>query len=196
MWMFLLFLAAAPFWQEKGLAEWSDIQIAQFLNDSPWAHPVKTAAGKVVGLPVQAYLASSNLAEQAEKERTRRAALRHKTEDTPLAEEYRLWFEDNRKEQVILAVRVGNNTAFSEESEVRRMQDDTLMHSGNNKVKMSSYFPPSSTDPFVHFAFPRSAIQPQEKFLDFEVYLPGIASPFRGVAFTVADLLVDGKPDY
>jgi hypothetical protein len=196
MWMLLLLLAAAPYWQEKAPAEWSDIQIAQFLNDSPWAHPAKPAAGKVTGLPVQAYLASSKVAEQAEKERDRRAALRRKTEETPLAEEYRLWFEDNRKERVILAVRVGNNTAFSEEGEIRRMQEDTVMHSGNIKVKMSGYFPPTSSDPYIHFAFPRSVIQPQEKFLDFDVYLPGTASPFRTVLFTVGDLLVDGKPDY
>ena len=110
-----------------------------------------------------------------------------------LAEEYRFWFEDNRKEHVILAVRVGNNTAFSQEGEIRRMQEDTAMHSGNIKVKMSSYFPPTASDPYIHFAFPRSVIQPQEKFLDFEVYLPGTASPFRTVLFTVGDLAVDAE---
>jgi hypothetical protein len=35
MWMLLLLLAATPFWQEKPPAEWNDLQIAQFLNDSP-----------------------------------------------------------------------------------------------------------------------------------------------------------------
>lgn len=193
--MLLLFLAITPFWQEKAPADWSDIQIAQFLNDSPWAHATK-ASGKVVGPPLQTYLASSKMAEQAEKERNRRVALRRKVEESPLAEEYRFWFEDNCKEQVILAVRVGNPVAFSSQGEIRRMQEDSAMHSGNIKVKMSSYFPPSATDPFVHFAFPRSVIQPQEKSLDFEVYLPGVASPFRAVQFTVADLAVDGKPDY
>ena len=196
MWMLLLFLAAVPFWQEKAPAEWTDIQIAQFLNDSPWAHPAKAAAGKVVGLPVQAYLASSKMAEQAEKERNRRATLRRKTEETPLAEEYRLWFEDNRKENVILAVRVGNNTGFSEESEVRHMEEDSAMRSGHAKVKMSSYFPPTASDPYVRFAFPRSVVQRQETSLDFDLYLPGVPSPFRTVLFIVGDLMVDGKPDF
>ena len=195
MWMLLLFLAAVPFWQEKAPSEWSDIQIAQFLNDSPWAHATK-ASGKVVGPPLQTYLASSRMAQQAEQERNRRAALRRKTEESPLAEEYRFWFEDNREEQVILAVRVGNPIAFSEQGEIRRMQDDSGMHSGNIKVKMSSYFPPSATDPYVHFAFPRNIIQPSEKYLEFDLYLPGVVSPFRTVQFTVADLAVDGKPDY
>ena len=72
--MFLLLLAAAPFWQEKPVAEWNDIQLAQFLNDSPWAHAA-AGATKVQALPVQAYLASGHLVEQAVDERARRAAL-------------------------------------------------------------------------------------------------------------------------
>jgi hypothetical protein len=196
MWMFLLLFAAAPFWQEKAPAEWSDIQIAQFLNDSPWAHAAKGAAGKLQGAPVPAYLASSKLAEQVEKERNRRAALRRKQAEGPLAEEYRFWFEDNRAEHVILAVRVGTPTGFSEEGEIRRMQEESAMRSGNVKVKMSGYFPPNANDPYVRFAFPRNIIQASQKYLGFDLYLPGITTPFRTVEFAVDDLLVDGKPDY
>ena len=196
MWMLLLLLTATPFWQEKAPAEWNDIQIAQFLNDSPWAHPAK-ADGKVVGSPVPAYIASSQFVEQVEKERNRRAALRRKqTTEGALAEEYGFWFEDNRKDQVILTVRVGNSIAFSDEREIRRMQESSALHSGNVRAKMSSYFPPSASDPYLHMAFPRSIIKPAEKYLSFAIYLPGIASPFRTVDFVASELITDGKPDY
>jgi hypothetical protein len=196
MWMLLLLLAATPFWQEKPPAEWNDLQIAQFLNDSPWAHAAK-GNGKVTGAPVQAYLAGSQFVERVVKERNRRAALRRKeTAEGALAEEYRFWFEDNRKEQVILAVRVGTPIAFSDEREVRRMQEDSTMHSGNVSVKMSGYFPPSANDPYVHIAFPRNIIQAAEKLLSFELYLPGIASPYRSVDFLPSEMMTDGKPDY
>lgn len=196
MWMLVFLLAATPFWQEKAPAQWNDIQIAQFLNDSPWAHPAK-GNGKVTGTPLQAYLASSSFVEQVEKERNRRAALRRKqTTEGALAEEYRFWFEDNRREQVILAVRVGNPVAFSDEREVRRMQESSAMHSGNVSVKMSSYFPPNANDPYVRMAFPRGVIQSSEKLLAFELYLPGVASPFRVVDFNVSELVTDGKPDF
>ena len=195
MWMFLLLLAAAPFWQEKPIAEWNDIQLAEFLNDSPWAHAA-TGAGKIPGPPVQTYLASGHLAEQAVTERARRVALRRKQTEDALAEEYRLWFEDNRTTQVIVAIRAGNLLGFSEEGEIRRMQDSSAMRSGKVKVKMSSYFPPTANDPYLRMAFPREIISSGEKFLDFELYLPGIAGPFRTVQFVVQDLMVDGKADY
>ena len=194
--MLLLWLAVAPFWQEKPVAEWNDIQLAEFLNDSPWAHAA-ASAGTVQGPPVQTYLASGHLAEQAITERNRRAALRRKqTTEDALAEEYRAWFEDNRGSQVIVAIRVGTPTGFSEESEIRHMQENSAMRSGKTKVKMSSYFPPTANDPYVRMAFPREIVAPGEKFLNFDLYLPGIAGPFRTVEFVVQDLVVDGKADY
>jgi hypothetical protein len=196
MWMLLLLLAASPFWQEKPPAEWNDLQIAQSLNDSPWAHAAK-GNGKVIVAPVQAYLESSQFVERVLQERNRRAALRRKeTAEGALAEEYRFWFEDNRTDQVILAVRVGTPNAFSDEREIRRLQEDSTMHSGNVSVKMSGHFPPSANDPYVHLAFPRNIIQPSEKTLSFQLYLPGIASPYRSVDFLPSELMTDGRPDY
>lgn len=196
MWMLLVWLAVAPFWQEKQPAEWSDIQLAQFLYDSPWAHAA-TGTGQVQGPPVQCYLASAKPVEEALAERNRRAALRRKPgpEDV-LAEEYRVWFEDNRAGQVIVAVRVGTPPAFSNEGEIRRMQEDSALRSGRARAKMSSYFPPSMNDPYVRMAFPRSAIVESEKYLDFELYLPGVPGPFRTVMFAMHDLAVDGRLEY
>jgi hypothetical protein len=196
MWMFLLLLAAAPFWQETPVAQWNDIQLAEFLNDSPWAHTA-TGSGKVQGPPVQTYLASGHLAEQAVTERNRRAALRRKqTTEDALAEEYRAWFEDNRATNVIIAIRVGTPPGFSDEGEIRHMQENSAMRSGRVRVKMSSYFPPTANDPYVRMAFPREIVAPTEKFLDFDLYLPGIAGPFRTVQFVMQDLVAGGKADY
>jgi hypothetical protein len=61
---------------------------------------------------------------------------------------------------------------------------------------MSGYFPPSANDPYVHIAFPRNIIQAAEKLLSFELYLPGIASPYRSVDFLPSEMMTDGKPDY
>lgn len=195
MWMFLLLLAAAPFWQEKPVAAWNDIQLAQFLNDSPWAHAAVTA-GRVQGPPVQAYLASGHLVEQAVDESARRRALRRKqAPEDALAEEYHAWFEDNRASQVILAIRVGTPLAFSEENEMRRMQDASAMRYGHVKVKMSSYFPPTANDPYLRMAFSRDILtqaSAPEKFLDFDLYLPGVGGAFRTVQFAMEDL----KGDY
>ena len=56
------------------------------------------------------------------------------------------------------------------------------MRYGRVKVKMSSYFPPTENHPYVSMAFPREILTQAtapEKFLDFELYLPGVAPPFR-----------------
>ncbi len=197
MWILLLVLAMAPFWQETPVAEWNDVQLAQFLNDSPWAHAA-LSAGNVKGPLVQTYLASGHLAEQAVTERNRRAALRRKqAPEDALAEEYRAWFEDNRTTNVILAVRVGDLTAFSAEGEIRHMQETSAMRSGKTRVKISSYFPPTEHDPYLRLAFPREIVVPGEKFLDFELYLPGVGSAFRTVEYSIRDLTsADGKSDY
>jgi hypothetical protein len=196
MWMLLVWLAAAPFWQEKPPAEWTDIQLAQFLNDSPWAHAA-VGAGKIQGPPVQTYLASAKPVERAELERNRRVALRRKpgAEDA-LASEYRAWFEDNRAGQVILAVRVGTPPALSSEAEIRKMQGTCAMRSGRARVRMSGYFPPNMNDPYLRVAFPRDVVVESEKSLDFELYLPGVPSPFRTVEFAVHDLALDGRLEY
>jgi hypothetical protein len=124
-------------------------------------------------------------------------ALRRKpgSEDV-LAEEYRVWLEDNRAGQVILAVRAGTPPAFSEEGEIRKMRESCAMRSGRVRVKMSSYFPPSMNDPYVRMAFPRNAVVESEKYLDFELYLPGVPGPFRAVEFVLHDLAVEGRLEY
>jgi hypothetical protein len=197
LWLVLLLAFAEPFWQEKPVAEWTDIQLAQFLADSPWAHSSSTS-GKAApnALPVVAYLASAEPVRKAEQERARRTALRRKQEEDPLAEEYRAWMDDTLPTHIVLAVRSGSTTAFSNGAEIRRMEDGCWMKTSKGKFKLSRYFPPAPHDPILRLAFPRGAAGADEKNLSFELYVPGVSGPFRDVQFAVKDLAVNGKLEF
>ncbi len=199
-----LLLLVEPFWQVKPPMEWTDIELAQFLADSPWAQmsaqPGKAQVGKNAGTgqPIQVYLATAGPVAKAVAERDRRAELRRPgiskaLADDPLSEERAVWFADNRERHIIVAARVGNNDAFSTESETRRLEQDSVMDSGRGRVKLSAYFPPTSTDPHLYLAFPRDVVLPTDKIVSFELYLPGAPGPYRTLQFKVKDLLVDGK---
>ena len=62
--------------------EWTDVELAQFLADSPWAQmsavPGKAQVGKNAGSiqPIQVYLATAGPVVRAVAERDRRAELR------------------------------------------------------------------------------------------------------------------------
>ena len=82
-WLTLALLVfAEPFWQIKPPAEWSDIELSQFLGDSPWAQmaaqPGKALVGKNAGQGqlVQLYLATAGPVVKAVAERERRTELR------------------------------------------------------------------------------------------------------------------------
>ena len=199
-----LLLFADPFWQVKPPMEWTDAELAQFLADSPWAQmsavPGKAQVGKNAGSsqPIQVYLATAGPVVKAIAERDRRAELRRPgitkaLADDPLSEERAAWFADNRERHIIVAARVGNNDAFSNEAETRRLEHDSAMDAGHGRVKLSAYFPPTSTDPHLYFAFPRELVSPTDKIVSFELYLPGAPGPYRILQFKVKELLVDGK---
>ena len=67
------------------------------------------------------------------------------------------------------------------------------MDLGRFRVKLSSYFPPTRTDPHVYLAFPRGEAVAPDKTVSFELYLPGVPGPYRTAAFKVKDMLVGGK---
>jgi hypothetical protein len=198
VWVAAMLVLMQAFWQTKPAADWNDIELAQFLADSPWAQ-MAAPPGKAGAAPaVQVYLATAGPIERAVAERNRRVALRRPADPKtaagdPLGEEFAVWFADNRGDHIIVAARVGNNNAFSSESEMRRMQQDSAMDPGRGKVRMISYFPPTSSDPHLYLAFPRGQVSPMDKSVTFELYLPGVPGPFRTVQYKVKDMLVDGK---
>ncbi len=194
-----LFLFADPFWVSTPPVEWTDVQLQSLMADSPWAQIVEgpessAAPGVGGGAPgVQVFLATAGPIQAAEKERERRAELRRRP-GTPIPEntEYRLWMEDNHTAQIVLAVRIQNNKGFLDESEVRKMEQQTTLRAGKKKIKLSGSFPPSQNDPYLRLAFPRQ-VELSDKTVIFELYLPGVPSPYRNVEFKLKDLVLNGK---
>ena len=153
------------------------------------------------GAPVlQVYLATAGPIDAAERERElrakRRAAAQKRPENPPaedsLAAEYRVWLEDNHSTQIVLAIRIDNNRGFSDEKETRQMEEDSVMRVGRKRFKMTGHFPPSAGDPYLRLAFPRQ-VTLADKSVAFDLYLPGVAIPFRTVEFKVKDMVVRGR---
>jgi len=195
-----------PFWQTKPAKDWTDVELSQFLADSPWAQmvaqPSQPQTGKNAGpgQPVQVYLAMAGPMVKALAERDRRMELRRPgitkaLADDPMSEERAAWFADHREAYVIVAARVGNNDAFSSGEETRRMERESVMEAGHGKVKVSATFPPTRTDPHLYLAFPRKLAADSDKNLSFALYLPGVPGPYRTVTFKMKEMVVDGKPE-
>ena len=189
----LLFLFAAPFWEAKTPADWTENELEQLFTDSPWAQMV-TAPGRAAPAPsVQVYLATAALMEQAERERDRRyREKRPASAPDVLAEDYQAWLKENRETQIVLAVRMATNAGFFDEREVRRMEEECVMRVGRKKFKTTGHFPPSAGDPYLRLAFPRE-VQSRDKTVVFELYLPGVPIPEREVEFSVKEMMVRGK---
>jgi hypothetical protein len=191
-WFALLLLFAGAFWEDKPPKEWSDVELRALLTESPWAHMAGATASSGTQ-PVVMYLATAGPMEKAEAERDRRAKLKKPTsEPDEMAAEYRAWLDENRATQIVLAIRVGNPSEYSQEKETHQMEEESVMRVGRRKFKMTGHFPPSANDPYLRLAFPRE-VKPADKTVTFELYVPGVAIPFRSVEFTVKDLMVSGK---
>jgi hypothetical protein len=142
---------------------------------------------------IQVFLATAGPLQLAEKERDRRIEARRKP-GTPAPEntEYQLWMEDNRAMQIVLAVRIQNNKGFLDEREVKRMEEESIMHAGKKKIKLTGSFPPSDSDPYLRLAFPRQ-VELGDKSLMFDLYLPGVPAPYRNLEFKLKDMVSNGK---
>jgi hypothetical protein len=191
-WLGILLFLAAPFWETKAPPDWSEHELVMLLTESPWAEMVPPPGGGDAQ-PVQVYLATATPMDQAEQERDRRYRRKHPGEiPDPLVADYRGWLEENRASQIVLAVSVGKADAFSKDEETRLMEEESVMRIGRKKIKMTGHFPPSPGDPYLRLAFPRS-VEPGDKKVIFELYLPGVALPYRVAEFTVKDMIVKGK---
>jgi hypothetical protein len=190
IWPLLLFLFAAPFWEAKPPADWTADELEQLFTDSPWAQMVKAPGRVAPGPAVQVYLATAAAMDQAERERARRS--RRQGPADALAEDYQAWLKENRASQIVLAVRIASNAGFFDEREVRRMEEECVMRVGRKKFKTTGHFPPSASDPYLRLAFPRE-VQPRDKSVVFELYLPGVPIPDREAEFSVKEMTVRGK---
>jgi hypothetical protein len=185
----LLLTFAAPFWQSKAPADWSQQELDSMFTDSPWGQ-LLAASGRNDAPQVAAYFATAAPMETAERERDRRAKRKNtKPVEDPMAGEYRAWLAENRATQIVLAIAVGGKF---DDQDSARMQEECVMRVGRKKIRMSGYFPPSSTDPYLRLAFPRE-VAASAKTVTFELYIPGVALPFRSAEFKVSDMILNGK---
>lgn len=175
-------LLAAPFWEAKAPAQWTDAELRQLLSDSPWAQMMPGPTRSFP--PVQAYLATAGPIRQAGQELERRSRNRNV--------EYRLWFEEFSATQIIVAVRVGKLLPYSEGEELQQLEKESVMRIGRRKIRMTAYFPPSAADPYLRVAFPREA-KLSDKVLSFDLYIPGVPGGFRSAEFKLPDMQVAGK---
>ena len=175
LWLALL---AAPFWETKGPAEWTDAQIDRLLHDSPWAEMADPNPA------VQVYLASARPMREAEAELARRRG-------KPLNDEYLDYLAHEGAGKLVVAIAYKNWNAIADGEEARHMEEESIMQVGHRKYKMEGHFPPVPSDPFLRLVYPRAATE-RDKSIVFELYLPGYG-PYHEAEFRLRDMLYKGK---
>ncbi len=179
-------LLAAPFWEAKKPAQWSEEELASMMKDSPWA---REAAGNPL------FLASAApMIEAEEQVRLRRAA---KTGGDAAAgpDDWREYLASNRGRHIVVAVRIGDMNVLAEAEETRRMEKECVLRSGKKRLRMAGHFPPTSSDPYLRLLFPRD-LDPAAKTIKASLYLPGVSMPFREVEFALKEMTYKGKLEY
>jgi hypothetical protein len=188
--LFLLAMAAAPFWEAKPPREWSEEELRKLTEDSPWAQiAVPTRGAEAPG--VQVYLATAQPIRDAEAEFTRR----RKIPNDLLREEYEQFLRDDNRKSLVLAIFLPEATALAQGEESQRMQEESVLRSGRKRIKITEHFPPTKSDPYLRLVFPRVRVDGR-KALEFELYVPGVPAPYRQVEFRTRDLVFRGKAEY
>jgi hypothetical protein len=75
------------------------------------------------------------------------------------------------------------------------MEKESVLRIGRRKYRMTGHFPPAPTDPYLRLVFPRE-VDPQDKSLRFELYLPGVPSPYRWAEFRLREMRYRGEPAF
>jgi hypothetical protein len=183
-------LFTAPFWETKAPHEWSKQELRKMVEDSPWAQ-IAEAPRRGLAPGVQVYLASATPVREAEAELARRGNV----PSDLLREEYEAFLREAGGKSIVLAIYVPDASRVAEGEEARRMQEDSVLKTGRQSLRMTGHFPPTSSDPFLRLIFPRPQTAGGNR-LTFEIYVPGIPAPYRSVEFRLKDLTYKGKPDY
>lgn len=191
MWITLLFMMAARFWESKPPAEWTENEMEIILSDSPWAQTVGASPTSPVA---RVYLATAEPMRLAEKEMRRRYVRAGRAVDE-MHEEYELFLRENQGKVIVVAVNLSGANFPADGAEIKNMEEECLLKIGRRKFKLAGHFPPSRTDPYLRLAFPRD-VRPTDKDLVFELYVPGLSSPFREVRFVMKDLRFQDTFEY
>lgn len=178
-------LLAGPFWESLPVEKWSPQQLEAMFQESPWAQTSEFRGAA----PVSAYLATAKPMRMAEAEAHRRRG----GGSDPARQEYEDFVAANAGKVIIIAIRNPNLAALSRDEEIERMEEESFLKAGRNKLKLSGYWPPVDADPVLRLVFPRPT--QLNKDLIFELYIPGMTAPYRQFVFTLKDLFVGGRPE-
>jgi len=184
-------LAGASFWEAKPPAEWSKEELAELLSDSPWARPAIAERGIPAG-GVQTFLPNARPIQEALAERKRRGKKQGGEETEPEPDDYEEFLQEHADRSIVLAVAFPDFNQLADAKEAARMERDCVMRVGKRKHRLLGHFPPTPRDPYLRLVFPRD-VTPRDKKITFELYLPGVISPFRETEYVVKELLYRGK---
>lgn len=186
----LALLSVTPFWETADVKQWSEQQLLDFFGASPWAQPAESSPGN----GVLTFLATAKPVQIAELEKRRRTIKKVAGVDTvqdPAWDEFQEFLARDAAKYIVLAVAIPI-PATQESSEMALMENESVMKIGKQKIKMSGYFPPSSTDPYTRLIFPRAGADMAKELL-FELFIPGTGTPYRTVFYKRKDLTYRGK---
>ena len=194
----LFLLMAAPFWESKPPAEWTDEELDQLLFHSPWSRLEAPKGGDPEArIQVEAthfFLATASPMRQAEEERRRRAPSTGSAAEAPALTEYQEFLEDNPGRYIVLAVRQRRPRFLERAKEVQRMEEKCVLRVGKRRHRLVGHFPPTPGDPYLRLVFPRE-LQATDESLVFNLYVPGVPNPFRKVSFELERLRYREEPD-
>ena len=185
----LLALFSVRFWENHLPAAWSDGELTAFLIDSPWAQTAGPNPGAIV------FLASAPLVQQAEAEQYRRARRKKPSLPEESDPDYAAFQREDGGKHIVLAVLLPNQLALADAVEYRRMEQESVLRIGRRRYQITGHFPPMSTNPYLRLVYPRQ-VQPGDKSLAFDLYLPGVTGNFKSAEFRLKELLVKGQAQY
>jgi hypothetical protein len=191
--IFLCALLAAPppFWESKAPHDWTDLEIASLLHDSPWARAA-LSQGIARQPGIQTYLSSALPMQEAEAEVRRRRQIRNRPAGPVETDEYLEFLKQHQGESIVLTVFFPDPLQLADAKEAKRMEEESFMKIGRKKYKMTGHFPPTPDDPYLRLVFPRQ-LGPKDKTVEFDLYLPGAPDPYRIAEYVIKELMYKGK---
>lgn len=184
-------LLAAPFWETTEPSDWSDEQLVEALTLSPWAQ-LQNGTHMYLATAQPLRLAEAELARRTEVGAAADSALSAVALGFQEDDEYLEFIADNAGDFIVLAVRVNDRRYLSREKSVKEMEQRCELRIDRQRYPLVGHFPPRDDDPYLRLVFPR-AVKPDDKEVEFRLFVPGISLPYRRVFFSVARLFFRGE---
>jgi hypothetical protein len=178
----LLFFLAQPFWETKPADTWTAKEIDTIRNSSPWAQKVGPEPSILV------YFATALPIEDAETE----LRLRGKNPPREPDAEFQAYVSRHRDGEFVLAIAYRKSDKPLDATDLKRIEEETVMRVGRKQIHISGHFPPIPSDPVLRLVFPRE-VRPEDRKVVFRLYVPGIDFPDREVDFAVKDMIYHGR---